>query len=305
MKIYSRLCGQAGIVLSLLVFCVTCSCDPKPDPAIEDQDKFDIAPEKTAIAPGIIDEASGLAASANMPGYLWTNQDSGKPNSLYLISRDGKSVKEFNVPGTTNRDWEDVAVGPGPDNGVSYLYIGDIGNNDGAAATASTIYRVAEIAGTDAAFKQETVQKITFTYPDGPRDAESLIVDPVTKDIFIISKENQNTGVYRLPFPQSVSETMTAEKVATAPGLALATGSGISSDGSEILVRTYLAVSYWKRGAGETVGQTLTKPADKVLVVAIEPQGESVCFDRENKGFFTLSEKGKAASVTLNYYKRK
>jgi hypothetical protein len=304
MKIYSRLGGQAGIILSSLVFCVTCSCDPSPDPGVGDQDQFEITPEKNAIAPGIIDEASGLAPSANMPGYLWTIQDSGKPNSLYLISKDGTSVKEYNVPGTSNRDWEDVAVGPGPDNGASYIYIGDIGNNNVSAGT-STIYRVPEIAGMDGAFKQETVQKINFSYSDGPRDAESIILDPVTKDIFIISKENQNTGVYRLPFPQSVSETMTAEKIGTVPGVAIATGGSISNDGSEILIRTYLAVSYWKRNNGETVGQTLTKAANKVLVVALEPQGESVCFDAERKGFYTLSEKSNAASVNLNYYKRK
>jgi hypothetical protein len=55
-----------------------------------------------------------------MTGSLWTNQDSGRPNALYLISKDGKSIKEYNVPGTTNRDWEDVAIGPGPANGVTY-----------------------------------------------------------------------------------------------------------------------------------------------------------------------------------------
>jgi len=71
------------------------------------------------------------------------------------------------------------------------------------------------------------------------------------------------------------------------------------------VIRTYVAVYYWKRNNGETVAQTLTKTANKILMVALEPQGEAVCFDRNADGFYTLSEKGNAERVTLNYYKRK
>ncbi|PSL25137.1 PE-PGRS family protein [Dyadobacter jiangsuensis] len=306
MKIYDGVSGRVGLILSSLVFCVTCSCsDPEPSPGGNGlSDQFETAPEQFPIPVGIIDEASGLAASATMPGYLWTIQDSGQPNSLYLISKDGKSIKEYNVPGSNNHDWEEVAVGPGPDNGVSYAYIADIGNNNQPVTPTNTIYRIPEIKGADGSFSQSALQKITFSYPDGPRDAEALIVDPVTKDIFVLSKEAQ-TNIYRLPFPQSTSETIVAEKVGTVPGVAIATAGSISKDGSEMVVRTYLGVYYWKRGNGESVGQTLVKSASKTLTVMLEPQGEAICFDNESKGFYTLSEKGTAASVSLNYYKRK
>ncbi len=305
MKIYDGVSGRVGLILSSLVFCVTCSCgDPEPSPGGNGlSDQFETTPERFPIATGIIDEASGLAASATMPGYLWTIQDSGQPSSLYLISKDGKSIKEYNVPGSNNRDWEEVAVGPGPENGVSYAYIADIGNNNQLTPT-NTIYRIPEIKGADGSFTQSALQKITFSYPDGPRDAEALIVDPVTKDIFVLSKEAQ-TNIYRLPFPQSTAETMVAEKIGTVPGVATATAGSISKDGSEMVVRTYLAVYYWKRGNGESVGQTLVKSATKALIVALEPQGEAICFENESKGFYTLSEKGTVASVSLNYYKRK
>jgi hypothetical protein len=307
MKVYDSVAGRVGLVLSSLVFCVTCSCnDPEPAPGGNGlSDQFESAPEQSPIATGIIDEASGLAASATMPGYLWTIQDSGQPNALYLISKDGKSVKQYNVPGTSNHDWEEVAVGPGPDNGVSYAYIADIGNNNQPATATNTIYRIPEINGTDGSFSQNALQKITFSYPDGPRDAEALIVDPVTKDIFVLSKEMQNTNIYRLPFPQSTSDVIVAEKTGSVPGVALATAGSISKDGSEVAVRTYLGVYYWKRSNGDTVGQLLTKSANKTLAVALEPQGEAICFENEGKGFYTLSEKGNAASVTLNFYKRK
>jgi hypothetical protein len=305
MKLYKRLSSQVGIGLSLLIFCITCACDTDPDPITGSSDEFETTPEKFAITPGIIDEASGLAPSYSMAGYLWTNQDSGRPHSLYLVSKDGASIKEFNIPGTTNRDWEEVAIGPGPAGGVNYLYIGDIGNNNAPVSPTGTIYRVPEIGDINAAFDQSKVEKITFSYPDGPRDAEALIVDPASKDIFIISKEASNTGIYRLAFPQSLTETITAEKIGSVPSVSTVTAATVSKDGNEILLRTYLAAYYWKRSAGETIGQTLMKAANKSLLVALEPQGEAIGFEVEGKGFYTLSEKSSSTAVTLNYYKRK
>jgi hypothetical protein len=72
-----------------------------------------------------------------------------------------------------------------------------------------------------------------------------------------------------------------------------------------MILRTYLAAYHWKRTQGESVGQTLMKAATKQLLVALEPQGEGICFAADGNGFYTLSEKSNAASVTLNYYKRK
>lgn len=307
MKIYDSVGGRLGLVLSSLVFCVTCSCnDPEPAPGGNGlSDQFETAPEQFPIAPGTIDEASGLAASAAMPGYVWTIQDSGQPNSLYLISRDGKSVKEYNVPGSSNHDWEEVAVGPGPDNGVSYAYIADIGNNNQPVTATNTIYRIPEITGTDGSFSQNALQKITFSYPDGPRDAEALIVDPATKDIFVLSKEMLVTNIYRLAYPQSLNDVIVAEKVGSVPGVFITTGATISKDGSEVLIRTYFGVFYWTRANGESLGQTLATSAKKTLTVSAEPQGEAICFENEGKGFYTLSEIKDAAGVTLNFYKRK
>ncbi|MCE7065387.1 PE-PGRS family protein [Dyadobacter sp. CY326] len=305
MKLYNRLSGQVGVVLSSIIFCVTCSCDPDPDPTPNTSIDFETTPEKVQITPGIIDEASGIVPSYSMPGNFWVNQDSGQPNALYLVSKDGKTIKQMTVPGSANRDWEDVAIGPGPNSGVNYLYIADIGNNNAPASPVGVIYRVPEVGDANASFDQNALAKITFSYPDGPRDAESILVDPITKDIFIISKEGQTAGLYRLPFPQSTGETIVAEKVGNVPSLTFATGGNISKDGTEILVRTYLAVYYWKVNAGESIGQTLTKAASKQLLVALEPQGEAVCMDADGKGFYTISEKSNAASVTLNYYKKK
>lgn len=305
MKLYKRLSGQLGVVLSSLIFCAAFSCDPPPKPDETPTADFETTPQKVAITPGIIDEASGIVPSYNLPGNFWINQDSGQPNSLYLLSADGKNIKEMKIPGSVNRDWEDVAAGPGPDAGVNYLYISDIGNNNEPKSQVGVIYRIPEVGDVNTGFDGSKLEKITFSYPDGPRDAESLMLDPGTKDLYVVSKEGQNTGIYRLAFPQSTTETIVAEKIGTVPGVGLATGGNISRDGSEILIRTYLAVYYWKVKTGESIGQTLTKPSAKQLLVALEPQGEAVCMDADAKGFYTISERSNAASVTLNFYKRK
>jgi hypothetical protein len=100
------------------------------------------------------------------------------------------------------------------------------------------------------------VERINFRYPDGPRDAEAMFVDPLTKDIFIVTKRENNSRLYRLPYPQNVNEVAVAELMGELP-LTFATGAAISPDGTEILVRTYTQIFYWKRNAGQTVADAM------------------------------------------------
>jgi len=41
------------------------------------------------------------------------------------------------------------------------------------------------------------------------------------------------------------------------------------------------------------------------LPYVLEPQGEGICFDAADTGYFTISEKALASSVKLYFYKRK
>ena len=292
------------LIISIVVFWSACS-DPEVNPETGDSINFETVPQQFPIQPGIIDEASGLANSFSLDGYLWTLQDSGKPNSLYLISTDGKTIKEFNIPGSTNHDWEDLASGPGPVEGVKYMYIGEIGNNNPPMTATNIIYRIPEVSEINGSFNQNGLEKITFSYPDGPRDAETLLMDPISKDIFIVSKEMDKAGLYRLAYPQSTNTTITAEKVGIIPSVVFTTGGSVSVNGSEILIRNYTSAFYWVRNSGETIGQTLLKAPRKQIFLAPEPQGEAICFARDAKGFYTLGEIGQASSVNLNYYPRK
>src|SRR5947209_17594710 len=78
--------------------------------------------------PGLT-ESSGIVASRTYPGVFWTHNDSGDRPRLYAITRDGKLAGRWLVPNAKAYDWEDIAAGPAP-GGRTWLYIGDIGDND-------------------------------------------------------------------------------------------------------------------------------------------------------------------------------
>ncbi|GAB3717658.1 hypothetical protein GCM10027592_59900 [Spirosoma flavus] len=258
-------------------------------------------PTVTPVAAGLIDEASGMADSRSMPGNLWINQDSGSPAELTLLGYDGKVKGTFKVPRFDNRDWEEIAIGPGPKDGTNYIYIGEIGDNFSQNPLCQ-IYRMSEPATL-----QTTVtdaERINFKYPDGARDAEAMFVDPLTKDIYIISKREENVHLYTLPYPQNINEVATATYLGQLP-MTFVTGAAISPDGTEIIVRSYTEIRYWKREPGQSVADALQKSTSRLLPYRVEPQGEAVCFDREGKGYFTISERFNASSVNLYYYAKK
>lgn len=292
----------------LLLSLVSCDIFNKiePDhPSGVRSPEFSNQPDVYQLPDHFIHEASGLVPCRYINGYLWTHQDSGNSAHLYLISYNATELHPVELSGAENVDWEDIASGPGPEAGVQYLYIGDIGNNFGRSSRSLVIYRIPELKEAGQFFSAENLEKITFNYPDGPKDAETLIVDPKTKDIFIVSKELTRSAIYRLPYPQSTHETMTAEYMGNIPNVIAATAGDIAFDGAEILVRNYGAVFYWARKDGESVGQTLQRIPDKTLPYHIEQQGEAVCFDNQANGYYTLGEKASENPVHLYYYPRK
>lgn len=263
--------------------------------------QFSSDPTITPVPVGQIDEASGMADSRSQPGNVWVQQDGGSPPELALLGYDGQLKGKIAIPNSTNRDWEELATGPGPKEGVNYLYIGEIGDNNAQYDT-YRIYRLPEPTNLQTPVTQ--VERINFRYPDGSRDAEAMFVDPQTKDIYVITKREPNVRLYRLAYPQNINEVTIAQAYGELP-LSFVTGAAISPDGSEIAVRTYTAITYWKRNANQTIADALQNGNSRPLPYRQEPQGEAICFDKDGKGYFTISEKANASSVNLFYYARK
>jgi hypothetical protein len=266
------------------------------------------------IVYGPIDEASGIAASRKNPGVLWTHNDSGDPSRVFAFNTHGEHLGVYYIDGAGSRDWEDMAVGPGPDSTKQYLYIGDIGDNQGQHEL-NYIYRVPE---PDVDSSQSPIDTtllgtdiITFKYPDGSRDAETVMVDPITKDIYVVSKRESNVRVYLAAYPQSTTDTLTLEHKATLDSawiaggdFPLVTGGDISPSGLEILIKTYHKILYWQREPGQAVWEAL---ANEPLIVPYkeEPQGEAVGWEpKELGGYYTISEEFNGIPAHLYFYPR-
>ncbi len=99
-------------------------------------------------------ESSGIAL---VQGRLFTHNDSGGDAALYEIDRHGRILRRIEIEGATNVDWEDLAQDG------TYLYIADIGNNDGTR-TDLKIYRIDK----EALLHHDRIaaDTITFSYPD-------------------------------------------------------------------------------------------------------------------------------------------
>jgi hypothetical protein len=258
-----------------------------------------------------LNEASGIAASRKNPHVLWTHNDSGNQAHIYALNLQGRHLGVYGIPGISIRDWEDIAIGPGPVAGEQYIYIGDIGDNL-AQHDLKFIYRIPEPivdfnqAPVDTSISG--VEVITFQYPDGNRDAETLMIDPLTKDLYIISKAEDSVRVYDAPFPQSTTETITLEHGASLflkrqGDFDQTVGGDISPSGLEILIKTYFTMHYWCRTPEQSLWQVFEEEPVTVPYIS-EPQGEAVGWAIDEMGYYTISEEPLGIAAHLYFYPR-
>ena len=257
-------------------------------------------------------EISGLADSRRNAGVLWIHNDSGDKARLFAVNLAGTLVSELAVPGAKAVDWEDIAVGPGPNPAKTYLYIGDIGDNS-LIRDKIVVYRAPEplvdpgLPG--AAQNLVDMETFEFHYPDGPHDAESLLVDPWTGDLFVLTKANDGKSkLYQAKAPLQPGPATSLVKVAklefgkgVLPGDKLATAGDISADGLSISLRSRDKAMEWRRLPGESVAMTLLG-APCVIPLKAEDQGEAFGYAADGTGFHTVGE-GKGAKL-LFYLKK-
>lgn len=257
-----------------------------------------------------LNEVSGLVASRSQPGVLWTHNDSGGVARFFAISADDAQViATYTMPGASARDYEDIAIGPGPEKGVDYLFIGDFGNNDahrGKPREHIIVYRLPEpkidLSSKKKAFKVKP-DALVMRYPDGAHDVEAMIIDPKTGDLYLLTKRDELSRIYRTPKPAKGDQEIKLEYEGEMTVTQIV-ASDISPDGSEILVKLYPKVLYYKRQSNESIVQALTREGKTVPVYLLEQQGEAIAWDAEGSGFFTLSEARKSKKTPLFYYSR-
>jgi hypothetical protein len=214
-------------------------------------------------------ESSGLVDRGDV---VYTNNDSGDDAVVYGIdSRSGRTVSRTTYADSVT-DVE--AIAPGAD---GTIWAGDTGDNrmnrDDVA-----VYRLVPHDG------DHPGTRYPLTYPDGPHDAETLLVQPRTQRVFVVSKAIFGGTVYAAPRRLHSDKPNRLHAFARVPGLV--TDGTFFPDGRHVLLRTYGTASVFTFPGFELVG-TVTLPQ--------QPQGEGISVS--GIGRVLVSSEGVAAAV--------
>ena len=237
-----------------------------------------------------ITEASGVAVSG---GTLWTHNDSGDTARFFALDRRCHTLATYDVVNETATDWEDMARARGA------LWFGDIGDND-AKRSEIRVLRVPEPKVTRGEHRlRATVYR--FHYADGPHDAETLLVDPRTGRLFVITKSYSGwAGVYAAPAHLSALNVLTKvtdfhlEPTGTpggpvgALGQVSVTSGDINPSGTRVVVRTYTDAYEWTVRDGHLVKAFSSQPLRTPLPT--DRQGEGIAYDTDGLSWVTTSE---------------
>lgn len=253
-------------------------------------------------------ELSGLATAGN-GDYYWGLNDSGGQAWLFRVGPCGENLGHVEIEGALNRDWEDIAYFD--DHGTPSLLIADTGDNQ-ARRKRVRLYAVAEpeaqTRSTTIAWQQD------FTYPDGPRDAESLAVDPRNGDILVLSKRENPQHLFRVPRGAGVMVAEDLGPVATIQtkltlnwlrGMvyqlygSLPTALDISRDGRRIAVLTLTELFVWTRQGEEDWAELMNREPHHYVVPASLEQAESMAFTAEGDTVVISSENAGAPMIRI------
>lgn len=216
-----------------------------------------------------LNEISGMAPSALHEGVMWVHNDSGDDAKLYAMAlNDCSIVGELTLRGVSARDFEGLAAGVDA-NGRPVLWVGDIGDNRDSWSDVS-IYRVREPKKLGSTSAQ--VKRYRFTYEDRPHNAETILADPNSKQIWIVTKQLARGSIYALP--KNLKKSGKNSKINIAkrigPATGLITDGAMKADGSGFVLRDYFDAQFF---TGRPVGE-LTQEVE----LPPQPQGEAIAW---------------------------
>lgn len=262
-------------------------------------------------------EASGLAASLTHDGILWSHNDSGDTARLFAINRKGGAAAVVRLRDTGSTDAEAMARLEVPRDGSGadpVLILADIGDNeavrdgsDRAAGAARALPQLIVVPEPKKLQNQQATPtlRIRYSYPDGPGDAETLLADPRTQRLYVVSKALFGGRLYAVPpqvwpgadgkvaraaaRPGAPRRTVTTELVPMASiPMPLATDGAIQADGA-IVVRGYGSLSIFPPAEELSDGAARAVAS---LGLPSQQQGEGLALDPDHVGSVLINSEG-------------
>lgn len=242
-------------------------------------------------------------ASRRWPGVYWTLNDSGNPPELFAFDEQGNQRGTFRVDGAKNDDWEALQLGPGRNGGFD-LFVGDVGDNDFERRDV-TIYRLPEPDpgppnSRPPDIRTAPAEAFRFTYPNGPRNVEAMLVHPVTAEIVLITKEESGRSeVYRVPSltdsrrptPLQLVGRLDVSRLGSRGGLV--TDASVSPDGRHVVVRTYTSALEYDLADGAGLVSLWGQPAAAPRLFRIDDggNGEGVSYRLDGQSVMSIGER--------------
>lgn len=214
-------------------------------------------------------ELSGLALSRADPTVLWGHNDSGSGPVLYRIGLQGEDLGDLMIPEATAGDWEDIAAFE--DRGGPALLIGDVGDNLSFRSFV-TLYAVRDPGRGRPA---PLLWRMDVSFPDGQHDCEAIAVDPLSRDILLLTKRDDPPRLYRVPLPTRAPQARRiAEFVGTLaprprrgvrqrlldPYALSPTALALSADGLTAAIVSYEDALIYRRRAGQPWIELFSEP---------------------------------------------
>jgi hypothetical protein len=263
-------------------------------------------------------ELSGIVSGGKNKDILWVHNDRDNLPYLYAINQKAQTVGIFNLnlfneEGFMDGDWEDIARMPGEKKGDFYICIGDIGNNPMTPKVYKILLVPEKLVTTDK-IQNISFKTIKFTFPDGYIcNNEALLIDPVTKMIYIVSKKVKKDGkllksihVWSIPAVTDYEKVYTVQLVMKSIPLIennnlKVTGGDISADGKLLILITDKSIAYlWELDKDISMERNLSSTPVQIPL-AKERGSEAICFSLDKTKLFTVYD-GKKVNRPLNMY---
>ena len=223
-------------------------------------------------------EISGMTFSLRHPDVIWVHNDSSGGPYIYAIdSTSCATLARVTVAGIDARDIEAIAAGR-DGKGRPVLWIADIGDNLDSWPEVH-LHRILE----PKKLVDQSVTPRTYrvTYRDRPHNAETLLADPNSTQLWIVTKQLAHGRLYKLPAHLSRTDLNVARPIEREGGLV--TDGAISPDGSRFVTRDYVNAQLFK---GLPPGML-----DASVELPLQPQGEAVTWTPDGQALLIASER--------------